>query len=271
VAIFHPASAGMDLVLGAIAYGAAEVCVLAPGLASTAYVVALREQMSFAQAILQGLGYEGVRLRVLEDNVASGLEQQLWSCGPAAGVRAAATFELAADKRTSLDLAIAHLARHAPAPKELLPLPAGAPFGTLAVNGEACTLCKACIGACPESALQDSPEAPALRFIERNCVQCGLCATTCPESAIRLVPRLHLGEAARSAVTLNEAEPFNCVSCARPFGTRRLIERMTGRLTGHSMFAGAALRRLQMCADCRVVDMMGARDEPSIFDFPGRQ
>src|SRR6185369_18073720 len=94
------------------------------------------------------------------------------------------------EKRTTLDFALDHLARHEP---KTIPLPAGAPFGALAVNKQTCTLCKACIGACPESALIDSTETPALRFIERNCVQCGLCANTCPEKAITLIPRLLIG------------------------------------------------------------------------------
>ena len=47
---------------------------------------------------------------------------------------------------------------------------------------------------------------------------------------------------------------------------------MMGRLAGHSMFAGGeALRRLQMCADCRVVDLASSTDEPSIFDYTGRK
>jgi len=133
-------------------------------------------------------------------------------------------------------------------------------------------LCKACIGACPEAALLDSPEAPQLRFIERNCVQCGLCEKTCPEDAIRLVPRLLFGTQAKEAVVLNEAEPFNCIRCAKPFGTRRMVESMTGKLGAHSMFAtGGALKRLQMCGDCRVIDMVGSKDEPSIFDYTGKK
>ncbi len=39
-------------------------------------------------------------------------------------------------------------------------------------------------------------------------------------------------------------------------------------LGAHSMFAAeGALRRLQMCADCRVVDMMGNQTEATIFDY----
>ena len=47
-----------------------------------------------------------------------------------------------------------------------------------------------------------------------------------------------------------------------------MVDNMLARLTGHSMFAGdAALRRLQMCGDCRVVDMMENRTEATIFDY----
>ena len=266
---FHAASIGMDFLLGALAYGASQVCVVAPRLGETAYVAALRKQMEYAQAIVSALGYTGNRFSVIEADDAPALEQALWDLVPAPAVKVAATFNLAAEKRGTLDFAFEHLAKHAPAPKDVLPLPLGAPYGSLAVNKDSCTLCKACIGACPESALLDAQEAPALRFIERNCVQCGLCAATCPEDAIRLVPRLLLGAQAKEAVTINEAEPFNCVRCSTPFGTRKMIDSMTGKLGAHSMFAGGgALKRLQMCADCRVVDMMNAKDEPSIMDYP---
>jgi ferredoxin len=99
-------------------------------------------------------------------------------------------------------------------------------------------------------------------------VQCGLCADTCPEDAIRLVPRLLLGAQAKQPVVLNEAEPFNCVRCGKPFGTKAMIDAMLGKVGGHSMFAGVgALKRLQMCADCRVVDMMSNTNEASIHDY----
>ncbi|MGZ5154451.1 MAG: 4Fe-4S binding protein, partial [Burkholderiales bacterium] len=114
-----------------------------------------------------------------------------------------------------------------------------------------------------------SKDAPQLKFIERNCIQCGLCAQTCPEDAITLTPRLLLGAQAKNPVVLNETEPFNCVRCSKPFATRQIIDSMLGRLSGHSMFGTpSALRRLQMCADCRVLDMMQEKDAASIFEFP---
>jgi len=112
----------------------------------------------------------------------------------------------------------------------------------------------------------DGVDQPLLKFLERNCVQCGLCEATCPEDAISLSPRLLLTPAVREPRVLNQSQPFNCVRCDKPFGTRQMVEAMMGRLAGHSMFAQSdALRRLQMCADCRVVDMMSQKDETSVL------
>ena len=254
---FHVASIGMDLLLGAMAYGASQAIVLVTDKTAEGYVAATKRQMGYAQTIVSALGYAGKHFSVIENPAA------LWEMAPAATLAKAATFNLSAEKRSTLDFALDHLARHEP---KTIPLPLGAPFGSLAINKQTCTLCKACIGACPESALVDATETPALRFIERNCVQCGLCVNTCPENAITLLPRLVIGKEAKEAVTLNEAEPFNCVRCAKPFGTRQMVENMMGKLGGHSMFAGGT-RRLQMCGDCRVVDMVENKAESTIFDF----
>jgi ferredoxin len=258
---FHVASIGMDLMLGALAYGASQVVVLSTEKVAEGYGAALQRQMGHAQAIVTGLGYAGAHLRLLSDL------NELWNLRPATSVAKPGLFNLSPDKRTTLDFAIEHLAKDRKVQE--IKLAAGAPFGSLAVNKAACTLCKACIGACPEAALLDTPETPSLRFIERNCVQCGLCADTCPEDAIRLVPRLLLGPQAKEPVTLNEAQPFNCVRCGKPFGTRQMVDNMLGKLSGHSMFAGG-VRRLQMCGDCRVVDMMENKTEASILDYPKR-
>ncbi len=267
--LFHAASAGMELLLSAIAHGASQVRVLATPEVAPEYVAALRRQMAWANAVMHGLGYAGAHLDVLEASEAEVLERALWDLAPATGVAKAATYNPGGQKRGALDFAIDHLARQAPAPQEQVALAAGAPFGAIVVDRKACTLCKACISACPEAALLDSPEAPMLRFIERNCVQCGLCANTCPEDAITLLPRLLLTPQAKEAVVLHEDQPFHCTRCDKPFGTKSMVENMMGKLGGHSMFSAAgAIKRLQMCADCRVVDMMNATNEPSILDYP---
>ena len=284
--VWHTASVGIDCWLAAIAFGAAQVWVLVTHEEAPAYREAIDAQMRIAEAILHGLGYAGEHFRIVGGGEVSRLQSRPPASGPAPRVPAApadpalarldaalarptaatvpraAAFAVQPDKRTTLDLALEHLLREAPTPADDIALPATAaqptPFGAVLVDKAACTLCLACVGACPEGALLDNADAPRLSFIERNCVQCGLCASTCPEDAISLVPRLLLadgGKARRQPRVLNEAEPFRCVRCAKPFGTLRAIEAMVGRLSSHAMFQGRAAARLQMCGDCRVIDL----------------
>ena len=265
--VHHPALVGMDVLLAACAYGASQVAVLAEPKEFAEYGQAVKAQMAFADSILDGQGYAGAHFRLIAADDPAALEKELWALAPAASVSRAATYNLSSEKRTTLEFAIDHLAKQAPKPAEVIALGAGAPYGQVVVDKKTCTLCMACVGACPESALVDGRDRPMLKFIERNCVQCGLCEATCPEDAITLVPRLLLSAQAKQEVVLNEAEPFNCVRCGKPFGTRQMVENMLGKLTGHSMFPGVgALKRLQMCADCRVVDMMENKDEMNILD-----
>src|SRR5882672_64550 len=265
--IHHPASVGIDVLLAALAYGASQVVVLAGKNEAAEYGDAVKTQMGFAEAVANGLGYGGAHFRLLAPGDPVALEKELWALAPAATIAKAAAYNLSSEKRATLDFAIDHLAKQAPKPQEVIGLAAGAPFGQVLVDTKTCTLCMACVGACPESALVDGRDRPMLKFIERNCVQCGLCEKTCPEDAITLAPRLLLAAQAKQEVTLNEAEPFNCVRCGKPFGTQQMVANMLGKLSAHSMFAGdGALKRLQMCADCRVVDMMENKSEISIGD-----
>jgi ferredoxin len=256
VEIEHIASVGIDLWLAALAWGASGVVVLATGREAPQYLAALRFQMSIAQTIANALGYQGEHLLLIDASVGD-VDRALWDWPVALPPRIAATFAATSDKRRTLAFAFDHLAQHAPVPQATIPLPAGAPFGALAVDRDACTMCLACVGSCPEAALLDHAEAPKLRFIESNCVQCGLCAETCPERAITLVPRLDLTPEARAPRVLNEAAIFACVRCGKPMGTEKLVLSMIERLRAHSMFAAeGGLERLKMCADCRVVDLM---------------
>jgi ferredoxin len=265
---WHVAAIGLDLLLPAVAFGASQVVVLCAGSEDAEYVRALREQMAIGEAVLAGLGYEGLHFEAIEAAGAESLQRQFAALTPPASPAVPATFLLGNDKRTSIEFAVEHLVKHAPRRVDEIALPAGAPFGEILVDRAKCTMCMACVGACPESALMDGVDQPLLKFLERNCVQCGLCEATCPEDAISLSSRLLLTPAVREARLLNETQPFHCVSCNKPFGTRQMVDAMMGRLAGHSMFSqGTALRRLQMCADCRVVDMMSNKNEVSILDL----
>ena len=261
--LHHTASTGIDVWLAALAYGATGITVLMTEQEAPQYALALEHQMGIAQAVLSGLGYEGPHFQLLRVSAADELALALRHAPRGEVPARRAGFNVAQDKRNTLDYALDHLARHAPSQVEEIALPSGAPFGALAVNPATCSLCMSCVGACPASALQDGQNAPQLRFIEKNCVQCGLCADTCPEDAIQLVPRLSLRESRKQPVVLNETQPFHCIRCDKPFGTLRMVESMLARLAGHPAFAGN-LDRMRMCGDCRVIDMMQPQDEMTI-------
>jgi ferredoxin len=275
LALWHTASTGLDLWLAAIALGANQVWVLATDEEAPQYRQALAEQMALGQAILSGLGYAGQHLRLIEVRDARDLAalDAALRAAPAQGVAKPASLSPQADKRATLDLALEHLLAQAPAQPvpEAIALPAaGSPLGTLVVDSAKCTLCLACVGACPEAALADNPDKPQLRFVEKNCVQCGLCAKTCPEDAIRLEPRLWLadgGKARKALRVLHESEPFHCIKCGKPFGTLRAIEAMITKVGSHAAFQGEAAQRLRMCGDCRVVDIFSNTSEVKITDL----
>jgi ferredoxin len=268
VGLHHAASTGIDVWLAALAYGAAGVAVLVTDEEAPQYIVALERQMGVVQEVMTGLGYAGPHVRLLHAVSAQDLAPALAHAPRADAPGRRASFNLARDKRDTLEYALDHLYRHAPVQPEEVALAPGSPFGALAVDKAACSLCMACVGACPASALQDGAGLPQLRFIEKNCVQCGLCADTCPEDAIRLVPRLSFLPTRKQPVVLNETQPFHCIRCDKPFGTVRMVETMLARLAGHPAFAGN-LDRMRMCGDCRVIDMMTPQDEVKIGDITG--
>lgn len=262
----HIASTGIDVWLTAISYGVSNILLLSTGDEAPQYIDALEQEIEIAQTILAELGYTGRHIELLHVKNPLDLDVELQRIQPAQTPLQHASFNIAADKRNTLDFALDHLLKCAPAAKQEIPLPAGAPFGAAVVDQSTCTLCMSCVGACPELALIDNPNLPQLRFIEKNCVQCGLCVKTCPEGAITLTPRLLLTERARQPAVLHETQPYHCIRCSKPFGTLQMIENMVSRLSLHGAFAGN-IDRIRMCADCRVIDMMENKNEVTAFDL----
>ncbi len=287
--LWHSASVGMDVWLTTLAYGASQVWVLMTGDEAPQYLDAVRSQMAVAQAVLTGLGYKGQHLRLIQTSDAAVLAHELQAV-PAQCVPICASFAVQTDKRATLELALAHLIAHAPLARfrnvadqgadsatedvvadkaaAVLPsaitLPAvGSPLGGLQVNAQTCTLCLGCVSACPEGALAGSPDAMQLRFTERACVQCGLCVKTCPEKAMSLLPQLNLSSQRTQPALLAAAESYFCVRCGQPFGSHKAVELMLDKLGKHPMFQGAALERLKMCGDCRVIDVQAAPLAPT--------
>ena len=265
--IHHVASTGIDLWLGMLTHGIGEIVLLASGEEAPQYLEMLKDQINIVGEILVSLGYSS-RIQLLEMSSARNhqqhvdllyLDQALQNLVPHQELMPKASFGLAKEKRETLEMALGHLLEHAPLPlaeTESIPLSAVSLIGGVEINQDTCTLCMSCVSACPEGALLDHLEIPQLGFIEKNCVQCGLCQTTCPENAITLQPRLKAISQRKTRVTLNETKPFHCIKCAKPFATEKMMQTMLAKIGSHAAFAGDAQKRLKMCSDCRVIDMM---------------
>ena len=261
--IEHIASTGLDLWLGALTYGFAEVVLLLSGDEDPAYRAALEEQANLANAILNAYGFDD-RIRLVMADSAEDLETvskamaELRQRGSLAPICTPASFGLSNQKRETVEAVLEYLQKQAktPLPEAGVVLPKSSLLGGLLINQDACTLCMSCVSSCPEGALLDNPDEPKLSFIEKQCVQCGICVQTCPEHALTLNPRLQTIEQRKQRVTLNETQAFHCISCGKPFGTMKMVDLMLAKLGAHGAFAGAAMDRLKMCSDCRVVDMV---------------
>lgn len=261
-AVTELAQLNLEILAGAFALGAGTVLLLAPS-RKRSELAGLEATLGHVDAVLQGLGYGAGRLRLLAEDDPDPVEDLLWSLPPLPAAATAAYLPMGG-RRELQRLALDQLHRAAPTPVERVPLPAGAPFGTLQVDVAGCTLCLACVGACPTGALLDNADKPMLRFLEDACVQCGLCASTCPERVIRLEPRLDFTPAARSPRTVKEEEPALCVRCGKAFGTRSSIERVAAKLAGRSwMFrTEEQVALIRMCDDCRVISQLEAGGNP---------
>lgn len=245
---------GIETVAAAFAYGAAELRVLL-GMRRRDDLAALERTLALAEAVLGAWGFGADRTGLLAADDPAALAAALASLPERDGVTAPRSFLPMGDKRGVMQTALKELHKAAPAPCDIVPLPEKAPFGSVHVDAAGCTLCLACVSACPTGALRDNPDRPMLTFTEEACVQCGLCANTCPEKVITLEPRLNVAPEAAEPRLVKEEEPYPCIRCGKPFGVRSTVERVAAKLAaGHWMYQGSAnLDLIRMCEDCRVI------------------
>jgi len=252
---------GMEVWLNALVYGAGAV-LLAVGPATPASTVQeLSAQQVTAGLLIKALGYEGVRIAVLGRQVDDLPEPLPGRMLPEKS--ALAELHPFSDKRTLIAQALDILHRYSPTPRKSVDLPVGAPFGTVILDRERCTLCGVCADICPTAALEAGADAPKLCFTEARCVQCGLCRRVCPEGAIGVFPRYVYDRRQREAPRVLKTEaPLRCLACGEAFAAPGLIHKLEDRLAGHWMYADeASRRRLKMCHACRVADLMHNSEE----------
>ena len=249
----HVEGVGHAECLAALGAGFSQVSVL---LSPNTEREAFDPQWLLTEAILLGTGHKTERIQRIEVVSPGALFDALKTAPePAAAIDPVLLVGGRRDVVRVVSSALAEVTRTADAATApSISLPAGAPYGEIQINGDACTLCLACVSLCPTAALGDHPDKPEINFTENSCVQCGLCANTCPESAITLNPQLNLDKGVLSPRPLHGEEPFACIECGREFGVKSTIERIIEKLNGkHWMYTGSDnFKLIQMCDDCRI-------------------
>ena len=262
---------GLEAIAAAFAYGAAAVRFLMR--AKPRHDVAgLAKTIALAEPILAGLGFAGSARRHHRDR-RSGCARhdacarsRRWTARPSQRPSPPS-----AASATCMRLALREMHAVAPHPVDVVALPAGAPFGTVEVKVEGCTLCLSCVSACPTGALSDDPERPMLRFAEDACVQCGLCTGDLPGEGDQPQAAARFPRATAMSRIIKQEEPFDCIRCGKPFGVKSSVERVIAKLEGkHWMFkdSKARLDVIKMCEDCRVAAMAEESFDP--FGAPAR-
>ena len=249
-------SVGMELCLSALAYGASQVLLLVDDQVAPLSSKQMEAQLDWVKALLTGLGLDPARISSFSNPGA------IPACD-ATQVIEAAIHDMPDDKRNAIFQALDHIVNCLKPAQPVVDLPQPAPFGEAVIDAQKCTLCMACVGACPGRALQDGSNraVPEVFFLENKCLQCNACVLTCPEDAIVLKPRMLFDHELRNrARSLNSDTPFACIGCGKPFAPTSVIAKMQDKLKDHYMFANQrALDRLKMCEDCRVIDIV---DDP---------
>lgn len=243
-AVEHTDRIGHAEMLAALGAGFSEILILADSAADAAI---LEPQLKLAHALVEGAGSEASRIRLATaEDLNTPTQHTDASCNPVllTGGRRDIT-RVAANAISS---------KSGRSIEQPIPLPAGAPYGSIEINSDKCTLCLACVSLCPTGALSDHADRPEVQFTENACVQCGVCRETCPETAITLVPQLELSNAALQKRPLHGEDPFECISCGKPFGVASTINRIVEKLENkHWMYTNTDnLQLVKMCDDCRV-------------------
>ena len=256
---------GPENIAAVFAYGGSGVAILTRAKPKHD-ISGLRRAAETSDTIVSALGFGASVVHIIQTDDPDQLRVKLDALPAGVATQRPAGCVPRGAKRGVLETIFRELHLAAPAPVDAVPLAPGAPFGGVNLNVEGCTLCHACVTACPTGALSDNPDRATLGFTESLCVQCGLCEATCPEKVITLEPRLDFRAWNAPLRVLKEEEPFNCIACGKPFGTKSSIDRVLAKLgEKHWMFQGANAKRIdviKMCADCRVEAVVNEGFDP---------
>lgn len=143
--------------------------------------------------------------------------------------------------------AVRGLAEFKAFPVDLVVAHAHSPLGNLEVE-KGCTLCGACVAACPSDALSmEAGKGEVLSFSPAACVACGACVPVCPENVMRTEKVTRLASLMEEEVILFQDTSPRCVTCGKLIMPHAMLNRLKQSLKDHPSFDIIS----QYCIDCR--------------------
>src|SRR3989440_9808436 len=163
---------GPEIIAAVFAYGGSGVAVVTRA-KPRHDILGLRRTVEMSDSIISALGFGADLVRIIETDDPDQLRAMLDAAPVGVATQRPAGFVPRGAKRSVLETTFRELHLAAPAPVDMVPLAPEAPFGGVKLNVEGCTLCHACVTACPTTVLSDNPDRPMLRSTASHCPQCG--------------------------------------------------------------------------------------------------
>ena len=129
-------------------------------------------------------------------------------------------------------------------------LDASAPGGVVRIDPGECSLCGACVLACPTGAIARSEVEPELILDAARCLGCGRCAAACPEEAVAVIRGVDLQGLRTGPLRLRASIPsWTCARCGTIVDDDPILAPVARRLADHgaSTTLVASLRRCSSC------------------------
>jgi len=249
-----------DLLLWAVASGAAAVVVDGTVRCPNVPHVGPRRAVEIAAATLRGRGYAEARILYEDRSLMDALDRLLER--PVKPVPAPGAPAFRAERGARRAALLRVLTPRAGFRTGEGNAPPILPWREARVDSTACTGCGSCARVCPTGALGYDPESAALRFAAHPCVGCELCAHACPERALVLAPVVPEADALPRVI--GRPALAVCRRCGESLAPEALLARVEA-LLGQGRGPTGTLR---LCERCKVEALLETAAHAPPPDLP---
>ena len=271
VAVNEVTQVGLEAVAAAFAYGTSAVRFLVRA-KPRHDLTGLTHTVALAQPILAGLGFSGVRVATIETDDPDALGDTLRAMSPMDAAAKPATFAAVGLKRDVVRHALRELYGVAPAPVDIVPLPQGAPFGTVEVRVEGCTLCLSCVSGLPDRRAVGRSGTADAAFCRGRLRAMRAVPGDLPRESDQPSSRRSISARPPPRAALSSRKSLILASAAASRSASRVRSSAwwpsSKASTGCSRTPRSAIEVIKMCADCRVSAMAEENFDP--FGGPNR-